>query len=785
MPSAQSVPLARVIGSRAARTRRPPVRSCSLLAAASTSSKQAPVAPELRRVGARPLLPPRAPPRRIAPGRSPAPPAPTARCARRLPRRARRPRPAWHRAGQRTPARGRARRRVSGRRRARGSCRSPARTASSSATSDAAASSSPANTCATACVCSVRGSTLERTGGAGHLDVTGRQDRPAFVVPQLGGFDRREPEPAQSLLHGEVVAPECAHRSLPDRLRGGVAVRVQRGHAVEQEVDHARPSRRRRQPARGSRHTRPLRPIGERRGRERLQIRRARECIVERLEPARCGEQQRHRLAAVAGSGAEANAIGRAAGRYARAATFVERRLLGGGKQDERLLERAGAQHRLRGGQRAHPAPGRVRSQCRRSLQERRRRGQAPARLRPCRPSARARRPPPRRDPRPRGRDATRGDPDPAADRSRRRARDGHRVARARPRPGRRLSAPADVETARARRSRPGLPPGPVPPPPARCRAARRRATATSRRRPALPPPAGGARRVSAGSGSSCRTKPCSMRLVSGISPGSPNPPATAIAASARAAARAARAGCRRPRRGSDPAPARRAAREASRPAASRASSAASPSITSSGNPSSSCSSPDSRSANTSPTRSAKSRRATNASVCADTRSSHCASSTMHTSGCSSAASANRLRTATPTRKRSGGGPALRPNAVLSASRCGPGRRGRRPSIVRAQRMQAGECELHLRLDACRPDDPASLRGCRQMPQQSGLADSRLAAEDQHTALALAYVRDESLQHGALADAVDQPRCRQVGVEHAALQSQANVLRTLPRAAQL
>ena len=61
--------------------------------------------------------------------------------------------------------------------------------------------------------------------------------------------------------------------------------------------------------------------------------------------------------------------------------------------------------------------------------------------------------------------------------------------------------------------------------------------------------------------------------------------------------------------------------------------------------------SPDARIPNTNPTRSAKSRRATNASVCADTRSSHCASSTTQTSGCSSAASASRLRTANPTRK--------------------------------------------------------------------------------------------------------------------------------------
>ena len=164
------------------------------------------------------------------------------------------------------------------------------------------------------------------------------------------------------------------------------------------------------------------------------------------------------------------------------------------------------------------------------------------------------------------------------------------------------------------------------------------------------------------------------------------------------------------------------------------------------------------RAARTPSHRSARSRRATNASVCADTRSSHCASSTMHTSGCSSAASASRLRTASPTRKRSGGGPALRPNAVLSASRCGPGSCSRRPSMRRAQRMQAGVRELHLGLHARRPRDPASLRGRRQVPQQGGLADPRLAAQDQHPALARAHSRDELFQRVALADTVEQAR---------------------------
>jgi hypothetical protein len=64
----------------------------------------------------------------------------------------------------------------------------------------------------------------------------------------------------------------------------------------------------------------------------------------------------------------------------------------------------------------------------------------------------------------------------------------------------------------------------------------------------------------------------------------------------------------------------------------------------------------------------------------------------------------------------------------------------------RAQRTQAGEGELHLRLDAAHPGDPASLRGCRHVHQESGLADARLAAEDQHATLTRAHLRDESIQ---------------------------------------
>jgi hypothetical protein len=41
------------------------------------------------------------------------------------------------------------------------------------------------------------------------------------------------------------------------------------------------------------------------------------------------------------------------------------------------------------------------------------------------------------------------------------------------------------------------------------------------------------------------------------------------------------------------------------------------------------------------------------------------------------------------------------------------------------------------------------------MPQQGSLANPRLAAKDQHAALARTHTRDESLQHIALADTVE------------------------------
>ena len=237
--------------------------------------------------------------------------------------------------------------------------------------------------------------------------------------------------------------------------------------------------------------------------------------------------------------------------------------------------------------------------------------------------------------------------------------------------------------------------------------------------------------------------------------------------ASIRAAIRSARAGCRRPRRVSDPGPARPAARETPCPAArARARRPA----------------PRPRAPATPRIRLHRRTRAaripirhapptagapTNASVCADTRSSHCASSTMHTSGCSSAASASRLRAANPTRKRSGGGPRLRPNAVFNASRCGLGRWPSRSSMCAHSACRPANGELHLRLDPGRPDDPASRRGRRQMFQQGALADTRLAAQHQDPALPRSDPGDELIQHLTLTPTTEQARRRETGDRHA------------------
>ena len=188
-------------------------------------------------------------------------------------------------------------------------------------------------------------------------------------------------------------------------------------------------------------------------------------------------------------------------------------------------------------------------------------------------------------------------------------------------------------------------------------------------------------RRVLPGSGASRRLKLSSIRPCSAGASGNPNPPANSAADNPRGNSNNANglprasATIRSRTRSSN-------GHHIAELSTARASSSPSPSISSSGNPGNGCASPVWRTPNTSPTDSANTRCATNSSACTDSWSNHCASSTMQRSGCSSAAWANKLSAASPTRKRSGAAPVVSPNAVLSASRWGPGRRSSRSSIV-------------------------------------------------------------------------------------------------------
>ncbi len=185
-------------------------------------------------------------------------------------------------------------------------------------------------------------------------------------------------------------------------------------------------------------------------------------------------------------------------------------------------------------------------------------------------------------------------------------------------------------------------------------------------------------RRVCGGSAVTRRSKRSSMLPASGTAPARPNPPASSATVSPRGSSSSANGMPRvsatiwsRTRWSIGPL--------STESSSVRASASGKPRTTSSGNP---ANWPlVSRAAKTTPTDSAPRRRATKASTCALAWSSHCASSTRHTSGRSSATCESRLSTARPIRNRSGAGPALMPNAVRSASRCGSGSESSRSSI--------------------------------------------------------------------------------------------------------
>ena len=164
------------------------------------------------------------------------------------------------------------------------------------------------------------------------------------------------------------------------------------------------------------------------------------------------------------------------------------------------------------------------------------------------------------------------------------------------------------------------------------------------------------------------------------------------------------------------------------------------------------------RAAHTIAIRSASRRRATKPSTWAEAWSSHCASSTMQTSGCCSATSANSVSVARPTRKRSGAGPALSPNTVASASRCGAGRPSSRSSIGAQSLMEPAVGQLHLRLDAHGPRDVPARDAVGQVVQQRALAHARLPPQDDDSTPAGERVGQQPVERFALAPTSEQLR---------------------------
>ena len=76
----------------------------------------------------------------------------------------------------------------------------------------------------------------------------------------------------------------------------------------------------------------------------------------------------------------------------------------------------------------------------------------------------------------------------------------------------------------------------------------------------------------------------------------------------------------------------------------------------------------------------------------------------------------------------------------------------------RAQLVQPRIGQLHLRLDAGDLDDPEPRRPLHRVSQERGLADARLAPDDQHGAVPAAHVLEQPIQLRALAGSALQLR---------------------------
>ena len=584
---------------------------------------------------------------------------------------------------------------------------------------------------------------------------------PGLVVPQRRRRPRRQPAPAQVLLHGDV-----GRRRTPLQRRcstGAAAARpsvnTQR-EAVEQQIGRrggcarsgaARAARDDLEQAAGARQ-----PPGEQRRAPRVEVGLAREPRVERLERVAAAQQQRRRVAAAARGERD---LARAAARPGRAASSSSGPASRCGQQPERGVERAGLEVGLRRGQRALGARGRVGA----SARPRARRNAAAA-ASPPRACAR---------PAERSSSAATSSSGPAAACARCQARRsgsssgsvdlGQRAVHAPALASRRRSVDrrahermaepdprADVEQPGSRRGLERRARDPEP--------RRRRATPAAGRRRARPPrPAAAAASPRAAPRAAAGSSPRSGPTAAAAS-GSPNPPASCAAENPRGSSSSA-SGLPRVS-----ATIRSRTRSSSRPGTTVASSAR---ASSSARPCERAApagrrarapSLGSRTANTIATDSASSRRATNPRTWREAPSSHWASSTKQSSGCSSATSASRLSAAERDQEAVGRVPGREPERDAQSALLGLRKRVEPAEQRRAELMQPGERQLHLGLDPGDLRDPESGGPVRDMLAAAPILPTPgFAPDDQDGAVAVARVFQESVERFTLAVSVAKP----------------------------
>jgi hypothetical protein len=218
----------------------------------------------------------------------------------------------------------------------------------------------------------------KRAGVADELDLSNVDREPCLEVPYGGAGAGCHPPPPQDIFHRDVG--ERLHCSLERRRRGGASVGGQQSEAVEQQVDGAQSGRRRRKgPDRATDLDERAASGNVRRRGPGHQVRLARELEVERLESPRRLQQHCGGIRIERGKGdLPAHQVD------AGALELVERPILRRRQQPQRYIERGCLIARPGGSQRALRAPLRVLCERDGALQERRRGGQAAARLCPA-----------------------------------------------------------------------------------------------------------------------------------------------------------------------------------------------------------------------------------------------------------------------------------------------------------------------------------------------------------------------------------------------------------------